>query len=170
MYHYCVGDLLRGLNPVNIYLSTANNSPVQIFMKAIKYECQQFLRIMLLKAIETWSILPNSPLHKDTNTDTKTDTQTHAQKPPVISEAQFSYRHVLLLVYQQSVSVLKTVTATRSKTGINTLLDSSSERQHHCVLHFTCRAELGVSRQKMDKQREMEMQIYPQFQWCNTPC
>jgi len=39
-------------------------APVEIFMETIKYKCQQLLRVVLLETIETWRILPNSPLHR----------------------------------------------------------------------------------------------------------
>ena len=42
-------------------------SPVEIFVQAIKHKCQQLLRVVLLKAVETWSILANSPLHTYTD-------------------------------------------------------------------------------------------------------
>lgn len=36
--------------------------PVEIFVKPVKNESQQFLGVVLLKSVEAWSIFPNCPL------------------------------------------------------------------------------------------------------------
>jgi len=95
-------------------------------MKAIKHKRQQLLRVVLLKAIETWCILPNSPLHTQRHMHDclgSNETVTHAasvqSQQSGISPAQRNFWYCIITDLAQRLKASRTNHASSSNNAQN---------------------------------------------------